>query len=359
MILLRLPNTGSWLKVPRPLICLKGSQFSWIGDFEGAPLLEFEKQKKEGLRSLPGTWEGCAPRTGKWGAGVCFCRTEAPQAFKWGIHENPDPGSLGLDAPRVIPFPKSPLRVFAWTPAGRKLKVKNRGAAAGRGSLLLRDEVSVNLWVFPGLSSGLVGAESRCRETKRDLADARGSWDAAHRTHSRRKPLCAQTGVCVEEGGVVCWERIQVCFGKPWAVLSRDTAWDANPSGCWKAQVGGGWWAGASAGAPGSARVPSPPPLPPSQGRFSCTSPSATIFPAPPIPEPNSASVLCERLPSSPCRDWESLVANFVCWSRSDSGCRAVESIAYLTEKMLRESPRHCRLCLSYASHFLSIFAPD
>ena len=197
IILLSPPNTGSWLKVPRPLLCLKGSQFSWIGDFEGAPLLEFEKQKKEGLRSLPGTWEGCAPWAGKWGAGGCFPRTEVPQAFKRGIHENPDPGSLGLDAPRVIPFPKSPLRVFAWAPAGRKLKVKNRWAAAGRGSLLLRDEVSVNLWISPGLSSGLVGAESRCRETKRELADARGSWDAAHRTHSRRKPLCAQMGVCV------------------------------------------------------------------------------------------------------------------------------------------------------------------
>ena len=42
IILLGLPNTDSWWKVPRPLLCLKCSQFSWIGDFEWAALRVWE-----------------------------------------------------------------------------------------------------------------------------------------------------------------------------------------------------------------------------------------------------------------------------------------------------------------------------
>lgn len=113
------------------------------------------------------------------------------------------------------------------------------------------------------------------------------------------KPLCAQKGVCVRGRRTSVlrkcprplWETLGSSFQGP--SLRCKPIWLLKSTGGREVMCRG-------LGESGFPR--SPPPSPHPARKVSHPSPSATIFPAPLTPEPNSTSVRCEQLPS-PCLD--------------------------------------------------------
>lgn len=147
------------------------------------------------------------------------------------------------------------------------------------------------------LSGVILGGDwvSTVRNQRR-LPGAHGSWEAARLTPSRRTPLlCAQKGVCVRErrscalkkNPSVFWETLGSAFQrhrlrfKPirgWKSTGGRRGMRRRPRSSWERPAGPRRW-----------------PL------GDCTSlPSATIFPARPVPEHHSALVCGELHPSSP-----------------------------------------------------------
>lgn len=148
--------------------------------------------------------------------------------------------------------------------------------------------------------------------------------------------------LCVRERRSVCWKTNQVCFGKPWAALSRDPSWGLNLSGGWNSPGGRQVMSRSPHWRPGRPSSDS------WEWKISGTSGAHARSARP----HHCALWIASRFPSH--LHWESLVARFV-W-RNDSDCPAVHSTVHLMEKMWRESPQKGRLWLSVCKPFPGYF---